>query len=204
MGKPKGDKHKHDGASVTAAEGLADRGDRSSTAVALKRNRGGRPRGSGIKLTPAVSDRICASISAGNFMTVACKLAGIDIDTLERWLKQGRAGREPYVAFAKKFDTAELECEAVLVKIWKDAAPQDWRGAKEFLAKRFPDRWSDHASRLAVLGPDDEAMIGGGGGLQIHINLGVFNKVEDDASPQPAIDVTPKTPPDKDPNPALN
>jgi hypothetical protein len=43
-------------------------------------------------------------------------------------------------------------------------------------------------------------------GLQININLGVFNKVEpdEDASPQRAIDVTPKAPPDKDPNPSLN
>jgi hypothetical protein len=47
-------------------------------------------------------------------------------------------------------------------------------------------------------------MIGRGGGLEIHINLGVFNKVEDDTSPQRAIDVTPKAPPDKDPNPSLN
>src|SRR5260221_873757 len=129
MGK---DDKRLDNASALAAEALADRGQPSDTLPARK-HPGGRPRGSGIKLTLEVANRICASISAGNFMTVACRLAGIDIDTLERWLKQGRDGREPYAAFAKKFDAAELECEASLVETWKGAAPQDWRASKEFL-----------------------------------------------------------------------
>ena len=39
------------------------------------------------------------------------------------------------------------------------------------MAKRFPERWSDYASRRAVLGPEG-VDINFGSGLSIQINLG--------------------------------
>jgi hypothetical protein len=144
----------------------------AATVPVVKKNKGGRPKGSGIKLTPETQRTILGAVRAGNFRTVACNLAGIDPDTLAGWIKKGEKGVEPYASFVKEFRQAELECEVVLVATWKKAAPQDWRAAKELLAKRYPERWSDHAARLAVLGPDGYGEVGfQGSGLQIILHL---------------------------------
>jgi hypothetical protein len=55
---------------------------------------------------------------------------------------------------------AELDCEAALVKKWHDAAPDDWRAARDLLARRFPDRWGREVEER----PPDM-------GLGLHITL---------------------------------
>jgi hypothetical protein len=52
--------------------------------------KGGRPRGPS-KLTKKVSDAICDSIRAGNYMETAAAVAGVSKDTLYEWLKLGAA-----------------------------------------------------------------------------------------------------------------
>ncbi|MGO9605653.1 MAG: hypothetical protein ACLQAT_20085 [Candidatus Binataceae bacterium] len=101
-----------------------------------------------------IGRKIVAAIAGGNFVSTACRLAGISTATLDKWLKRGEKGEQPFKDFAQAYRDAESECESVLVEKWKDAAPEDWRAAKELLAKRWPERWSDHAARLAVLGPN--------------------------------------------------
>src|SRR5208337_4285053 len=49
------------------------------------------------------------------------------------------------------------------------AAPQEWRAAKELLAKRYPERWSDHAARVAVLGPEDHGSAVTAFAITIHL-----------------------------------
>jgi len=142
----------------------------AATAPAVKKNKGGRPKGSGLKLTPETQRTILGAVRAGSFLTVACTLAGIDPDTMARWIKKGEKGIEPYAAFVKEFRRAEIEGEVTLVALWKKAAPEDWRAAKELLAKRYPERWSDHAARLAVLGPEGNGQAGVE--FRIEINLG--------------------------------
>jgi hypothetical protein len=155
-------------------------------------------------LTPSLCDRIRGGIAKGLFPAEAAKLAGVHAQTFESWLKKGTKGVEPFATLVAVIAHAEATLESQLTRALLDGSEESWQAARDMAARRFPTRWSDHASRLAVLGPDDGAMIGRGGGLEIHINLGVFNKVEDDASPQRAIDVTPKLPPPKDPDPSLN
>jgi hypothetical protein len=150
-----------------------------------EKRRAGRPSA----LTQEVSDRICLAISNGMFLTQAARLAGVSKNVINNWLQRAAEGDEDYQAFAEKFEEAELKSEAALIKIWKDAAPSDWRAAKELLAKRFPERWSDHAGRKAVLGDDDGVIRAGFGGLKIFIHLDP-EPSEALPAPLPAIDVT--------------
>jgi hypothetical protein len=119
-------------------------------------------------LTAQTQRRICDGISKGLFIAQAAKLAGVSPDAVESWRTKGSEGVEPYKSFVEAFERAELECEAMLVERWKALAPEDWRACKEFLAKRFPARWSDHASRVAVLGNSE---IGRGSGPNVIIHM---------------------------------
>ena len=97
--------------------------------------------GAPIKLTPAVQKIVCQMVRKGNYLNAACAAAGISADSLSRWRKQGAAGQEPFATFLRELQQAELDCETALVKKWHDAAPDDWRAARDLLARRFPDRW---------------------------------------------------------------
>lgn len=113
-----------------------------------------RRRGRPIKLTPEVAKTICDTVRGGAFLTRAAKAAGISLDALAKWRERGEQGEEPFAKFVEDLEQAELECEQWHVENWRQQAPNDWRASKEFLAKRHPERWSDHAGRLAVLGPE--------------------------------------------------
>lgn len=113
--------------------------------------RTGRP----LKLTPHVVKTVCQMVRDGNYLKIACAAAGISADTLEAWRKRGNNGEEPYADFARQLAAAELAAETTLVKIWHDAAPEDWRAARDLLARRFPERWEREAEVVnAQITPD--------------------------------------------------
>jgi hypothetical protein len=158
-----------------------------------------------VELTLEIGRIIVTAIAAGNFPSIARQLANVSADTLDKWLKRGARGEQPYADFAEAYRGAEIKVEATLVEVWKDAAPGDWRAAKEFLARRYPQRWSDQADQAANL---DGAGRLAAAGFVINIHLG--NRGEEWEDEQRAIDVTPiavEAPPppkDPDPNPDLN
>ncbi len=90
-------------------------------------------------------------------------------DALEQWRKKGERGLQPYASFLKAYEQAELECEETLIRIWKEAAPSDWRAAKEMLSKRFPARWSEHAARLAAEDPQRNGLAFTAFNITIHL-----------------------------------
>jgi hypothetical protein len=126
-------------ASVTAAEALADRGGFATTLPAAKRKH---PHlagpGRNTALTSTVQATLCDFIRKGNYTTIACKAAGVSPDTLSRWRKRGEQGQEPFAAFVRQLEQAELDAETALVEIWRNQAPGDWRAARNLLARRFP------------------------------------------------------------------
>jgi len=88
------------------------------------------------------------------------------------------------------------------VRNLKGAGDDDWRATAQFLGRRFPERWSDHAGRLAVFGADEP-----GAGLQpaFQITIHLSHEEGGDVSLPttgrlPAIDVTPREQPPKDRN----
>lgn len=46
-----------------------------------------------------------------------------------------------YVEFLAAVEKAEIEAEIRMATQWSLAAAKDWRAAKEFLARRYPERW---------------------------------------------------------------
>jgi len=105
-------------------------------------------------------------ISAGNYQRTACRAAGVSEATFYEWKRKGEAARddldngmaltqteEELVWFVNELDEARAKAEAALVARWyTEAADGDWRAAERFLAKAFPERWADPATRLEVTG----------------------------------------------------
>jgi hypothetical protein len=58
---------------------------------------------------PATSPEIVASVEAGCSIEDAARSVGVPVATVRRWLRDGRKGREPYVAFATTVDGARGE-----------------------------------------------------------------------------------------------
>lgn len=81
--------------------------------VARAPSRIGRP----TKLTQRLEARILKVVVEGNYAETAAAAAGIDTTTFFRWLARGRAGEEPYAAFASKIARARAEAEAKLVRV---------------------------------------------------------------------------------------
>jgi hypothetical protein len=150
------------------------------------------------ELSTTIGRTIVAAISTGNFPTVACRLAGISPVTLEKWLARGEAGEheQPYADFAEAYRQAEAKCESAVVKTLKGAVGDDWRAGVQFLARRFPDRWSDHAGRLAVFGADDNPALQQA--FQINLHLSHEEGGVPTIGSSPAIDVTPREQPPQD------
>jgi transposase len=103
------------------------------------------------KLTPEIQDRICKAIRAGNYYEPACQLVGIAYFTFRRWMDRGeKQTKGAYREFCEAVHRAEAAAEAKMVRQWRGKCPEDWRAARDFLARRFPDRWAQKES-LTIL-----------------------------------------------------
>ena len=105
----------------------------------------GRP----MKLTPVVQQRIVSALEAGNYREAAAAYAGIDYGTFGQWMRRGK-GLEPgrrqtpeLVAFVAAVEAAEARAEVAIVAQWRAKIPENWPAARDFLARRYPDRWSN-------------------------------------------------------------
>jgi Terminase small subunit len=155
-------------------------------------------------LTKEITDRVCESISHGLNIGQAAALAGISRDALEKWRTAGKRGLEPYASFLKAYEQAELECQANLVRIWTAAAPSDWRACKEFLARRWPRTYSDHAGRLEVFGVDGRGTADRGPIFNITIHQHPRDWYTQKKPAEIDVTSTPVPPKDPDPNSDLN
>ena len=118
------------------------------------------------KLTPKVRDAICDAVRAGNYLKVAASAGGVSERAVFAWIERGRdeiarrdEGHEPnkaheaHVQFVQALTRAEDDAEADAVRIWREQMPDDWRAAKEYLARRFGERWGDK-QRVEMTGKD--------------------------------------------------
>lgn len=115
-----------------------------------KEKKGGRPS----KLTPEVKKRLLDSLRLGNYYEAACAYAGIDYRTFRNWMKRGEeASSGQYFQFFHAVKRAEMEAESRMVAQWQSHMRHDWRAAKDFLARRFPERWANR-EKTEVTGKD--------------------------------------------------
>jgi len=107
-----------------------------------------------VNLNERIRKRVCDSIRCGNHPHTAAVANGIPSATHYLWLRKGKeesesltAGNDPvekndpYLKYYLHIERAKAESEAAAVKTWTDKLPDDWRAARDFLARRFPDRW---------------------------------------------------------------
>ena len=100
-------------------------------------------------------ETFCNSLQAGNYILPSLAYAGINKDTYYTWRRKGmEAVKEVgdgdiskhkharYAAFNERVKEAEAASEVGLVAIWRKEAKTDWRGARDLLGRRFPERWS--------------------------------------------------------------
>ncbi len=139
-----------------------------------------RTRGRPTKLTPSVQDTICQFIAAGNYIGVACKAAGIDHATYDRWLVKAEQNKSSiYAKFAEAVKRAESEAETRnvlliakmaaggspvrrttrydrqgnVVAVDEQLAQPNWQAAAWLLERKNPERWG-RRERQEVVYPD--------------------------------------------------
>jgi hypothetical protein len=96
------------------------------------------------KLTAAVQTRLCTAIAAGNSYRVACRGVGVDYVTFWRWLRRDQPA---FRKFRKAIRQAEAQAEMRLVALWQAQIPTNWQAARDFLERRFPQRWGRRGRR---------------------------------------------------------
>lgn len=111
------------------------------------------------KLTPEVQKRIVDAIAAGNYYETAAAYGGVSYDAFNEWMTKGASGAGPYRQFRQAVEAAAAQAEVSVVAQWKKAVPESWQAGRDFLARRYPDRWGAK-DRVAIGGdPDNPAPI---------------------------------------------
>jgi len=115
-------------------------------------------------LTPEVQEKICEHLRLGNFFEIACEAAGVSASTGYDWRRrgEGRAKNRPcnelYAAFVNAVNEAERKAEQQQAARFYMAGKDDWRAAAEFLARRYPGRWSE-TRRQEISGPGGKELV---------------------------------------------
>ena len=102
-------------------------------------------------LDPKLQSTLLEYIRNGNHIRVACRAAGIHPSTYAKWVKwaeyKDRLNPEPpppeLIAFIDKIREAEALCEAEIVKNIRSDAMENSEIGLKFLARRYPERWSE-------------------------------------------------------------
>ncbi len=94
------------------------------------------------KLTPEITKRLTEAIRAGNYYEAACAYAGIHYSTFRKWMQKGETAKSgKFREFFEAVTRAEYEAEVRMVALWQKHMPEDYRAIRDFLERRYPDRW---------------------------------------------------------------
>ena len=94
------------------------------------------------KLTPEVVKRLTEAIRDGNYYEAACGYAGIHYSTFRKWMIKGEKAKSgKYREFFEDIMQAECEAEVRMVAQWQKCMPEDYRAIRDFLERRYPERW---------------------------------------------------------------
>lgn len=122
-------------------------------------------RGNPGKLNEETIAKLLVAIEGGNYYEPACHYAGISYSTLRVWILRAEAELDrvagssrrhirkreaPYVEFLGRLTLAEARGEVRMVTHWQKVMPEDWRAVRDFLQRRYPDRWGRRELGLDV------------------------------------------------------
>ena len=118
------------------------------------------------KLTPEVTDRYCQAVGMGAKLKIAAAYAGIDPDTVNRWLHAGAAAQTgKYWEFYGRVKKAEATAVVGwLAKIEKAASEGTWTAAAWKLERIYPE---DYGRQLHELTGKD------GGPIEHKVNANI-------------------------------
>lgn len=104
------------------------------------------------KLTPEFIDMFVNLVSHGNYISTACKLMRLQESTFQSWMRIGKQSEVGiYRDFYERVVQADAAAEAHALNTVTKHFDRDWRAGMTFLARRFPDRWSERRYiKLAV------------------------------------------------------
>lgn len=117
------------------------------------------------KLTPAVQQKIVDALRAGNYYSAAARYAGVTYSRMFAWMRKGEQQPDSmYGDFRRAVLEAEAAAEVAVVAQWRQSIPQNWAAARDFLARRYPERWAAH-QKMELTGRD-------GGPVVLTLDLG--------------------------------
>lgn len=100
----------------------------------------------GTKLNAQLLETFVRLVMAGNYMIAACKAVGISYQTFRRWMSLGAASNDDndiYRQFFLRVNEGEAYAETHAVISWRNQFSRDYRASRDFLARRYPDRWGE-------------------------------------------------------------
>lgn len=110
------------------------------------------PAGRPTTLTPDIILRVCLIIHEGNYRDTAARAAGVAPRTFNRWLSRGRLESDDagslYGQMWQMVHEAETVAELKAVRAWTGAFGTDWKAAKEYLAIKWPNKWSSNRGKV--------------------------------------------------------
>jgi hypothetical protein len=122
------------------------------------------------KFTAARCEKVISALQAGNYREVACRHAGISVQTLRNWVKlsQNPDADPAYLQFVEAMEKAEADAEVADIALIRGAAGGgQWQAAAWIRERKNPERWGRRdASKIEVSGP-------GGGPVDMRVALGV-------------------------------
>ena len=110
------------------------------------------------KLTKEKADEIIKHIKIGLYYKTACECCGVDYSTFRRWMQRGEREKSgKYCEFYNAVNKANSEAELRMVMNWQKHVIDDWKAAKEFLERRYPEHWA-RREKLEHTGKDGGAI----------------------------------------------
>lgn len=102
----------------------------------------------------------CEVIAHGNYYTTACKLFRLSESTFQSWMRLGKRSESGiYREFYDRVMQADGVAETYMVEKWRQHFDRDSKSAKEFLARRYPDRWSERRYIKLAVDREVESML---------------------------------------------
>lgn len=94
----------------------------------------------------------CNIVSHGNYYTTACRAMKISEQTFQSWMRLGKKSESGiYRELYEKVLQADAAAEAFALEKWRGHFDRDPRASREFLSRRYPDRWAERKFiKLAV------------------------------------------------------
>ena len=99
--------------------------------------------GKKLRLNRSVIDKVCESISQGNYIKSACMSAGISERSYYDYMKQGDEDlscdrKTIFAQFAYEVKEAEAKSQLEIINIIKKAAKKEWTAAAWIAERRWP------------------------------------------------------------------